>query len=530
MRTDLMRASAAEVLVVGAGPTGLALANALVRQGVRVEIIERNAAPSRDSKALAINVASQYGLQANGMDGVLGRSGTRLARAVVYWHGRRLAGIDLRRLGDGHARLIAQPQADTEHELIAALAAQGVAVQWNTSATVLAPRADAVAVTLAGPAGTGVREFAYVAGCDGKRSLVRRHMGARFEGPDYPLHFVLGDFALSWNAPVDQARYHVYEDGFLILVPLGGQRWRVVVKHDGPVPEGPPDPAAITEPVRARLGDVFRDAHPTWLSRAPCYARTSDRLRAGRLLLAGDAAHLFTPLGGTGMNTGIQDALALAWRLALRLRGVAGDCLLDAYESERLEAIVANARGTDHVTRLIAGIERGQQAVASLLPMMANRQVLRAALPGRLAGLDFRHAVPAGGVRALPGSPAAGSIWPVRSALAPPLARTPPRLLAVAAARGDETALAALQLLQDEFGAALLAVVLVPDTAVATLRAQLPRLTVRAHPARAALPAGALLLVDPDATVRFSGALGEHAALRRELVRRLGTCAAAQVA
>src|SRR3569833_627667 len=294
MRADLMAGQAAPVLIVGAGPTGLTLANALVRQGVRVVTAERNAVPCRDSKALAINVASQYGFQTIGMEDAAGRGGNLLVRAGVYWQNKRLTGIDLRRLDDGCARVIVQPQADTERELIAALAACGQAVHWNTTVTALVPHADGTTTTLAGPDGDTVHEFAYVVGCDGKHSLVRRQMGASFDGPDYPFHFVLGDFTLRWDAPVDQARYYADENGFFIMVPLGAKSWRVVVKRDGPMPQGRPDPAMITAPVRAHLGEVFLDDAPTWLSSAPCYSRTSDRLRAGRLLLAGDAAHLFT--------------------------------------------------------------------------------------------------------------------------------------------------------------------------------------------------------------------------------------------
>jgi len=517
-----MAGQAAPVLIVGAGPTGLTLANALVRQGVRVVIAERNAVPCRDSKALAINVASQYGFQTIGMEDAAGRGGNLLVRAGVYWQNKRLTGIDLRRLDDGCARVIVQPQADTERELIAALAACGQAVHWNTTVTALVPHADGTTTTLAGPDGDTVHEFAYVVGCDGKHSLVRRQMGASFDGPDYPFHFVLGDFTLRWDAPVDQARYYADENGFFIMVPLGAKSWRVVVKRDGPMPQGRPDPAMITAPVRAHLGEVFLDDAPTWLSSAPCYSRTSDRLRAGRLLLAGDAAHLFTPLGGTGMNTGIQDALSLAWRLALRLRGTADDSLLDAYEAERLETIAANARGTDHITRLIAGIERSSQALAAFLPTMANRPALRSTLPRRLAGLDFRYAA---GVQPVPGSPEAGSIWPLPALLRQTHARHGPRLFAVVAAHGDETALAALQRLHDAFPTVLCAVVLVPNAAAPALRARLPRLTVFARgecPEAGTLPAGCLLLVDPDATVRFSGALDEHETLHRLLIRRMG--------
>jgi 2-polyprenyl-6-methoxyphenol hydroxylase-like FAD-dependent oxidoreductase len=521
-----VRDAVPEVLIVGAGPTGLTLANALTYYGVHCTVADRKAGPNRDSKALIVNVASQYGLEWIGLDGQLGCRAGRIRQASVRWEGRRLFCIDLHRLGAGSA-LIAQPQADTERDLIAALARQGQAVRWNTSVTAVAQRSERVRVTLAGR----TSDFAYVVGCDGKHSVVRQHMDVNFKGHDHPMHFVLGDMALDWDEPQDQAQYHVFEDRFFIFVPLGHHRWRVVVKQSGPLPlNDPVKPDDLLGPLRERFGADLCRGTPSWLSRAACYSRTSDKLREGRLLLAGDAAHLFTPLGGTGMNTGMQDALSLAWRLSLRLRGQASDAILDAYQSERLEAIEANALSTDHVTRLIARFERDPKQLAGLMPAMRNRPVLRKVLPSRLAGLDFRTAGTLDGAAPLPGSAPVGSVWREPGSLAAWTRGTEraPRLTVLARAdqAGAPAALLQLQAHLSTYGAFLQLIVLAPAPGCTELRRQLGSATIlgpeNSCHREAGLAPGALLLIDPEGVVGFSGALDQHEALCRCLQRRLG--------
>src|SRR5690606_33838494 len=241
----------------------------------------------------------------------------------IWWRGRRLSRIDFRRASQAFGAFIAQPQAHTERDLLAQLQAKGHDVRWRTHVTAVQPSGDGVQVGwTSASSGCGGGGFAYVVGCDGKHSVVRPAMGASFNEMRYPMHFLLGDFRLRWDHPPNQALYSVWDDTFFIFVPLGADRWRVVLKQDGPLPATPLRAAELTQPIVDRLGrDIFNGEPPVWLSRAPFYQSVADTLRAGRLLLAGDAAHLFSPIGGTGMNTGMQDALSLAWKLARVMDG-----------------------------------------------------------------------------------------------------------------------------------------------------------------------------------------------------------------
>jgi 2-polyprenyl-6-methoxyphenol hydroxylase-like FAD-dependent oxidoreductase len=381
------------VLIVGAGPTGLVLANALAAYGVPFCIVDQKSGPNRDSKGLALNIGSQFGLELIGLGGSVGARGCAVRRLNVLWQGRRLNPIDFRHLGLPWGHFITQPQANTETELVEALARRGIAVQWDTQLVDLAEGPDSVTATLA-DAGTARRrqDFGYVVGCDGKHSLVRQAMGAELSGHDHDMYFALGDFAFDWRLDPGQVYYHVHEETFFLFVPIGDGVWRVVVKHDGAMPRTDLAVSEITDVLRRYLGDVALPETARWMSRAAFYTRVSSHLNRRRLFIAGDAAHLFVPIGGTGMNTGIQDALNLAWRLALAARGLAHASLLDGYEAERLPVIAATAAATDRSLRLIARLDSTPAALAELMPTMANRRAIRHTLPERHAGVNLSYA------------------------------------------------------------------------------------------------------------------------------------------
>ncbi|PXX79240.1 FAD-dependent monooxygenase [Rivihabitans pingtungensis] len=383
-------ASAEPVLIVGAGPTGLTLACALARHGVPHVLIDRKAHASHESKGLAVNIACQFLFTLLGTPMQPGPHGCRLERLNLLWQGRAFSAIDFRHLDFPIRSLISQPQPDTEQQLEAALTMLGGGQpRWQTELVGLASSDNGVWASLRGMDGETRREhFSCVVGCDGKHSLVREHLGATMDGHGYPMHFVLGDFELDWPGEPGQVYYHVHPQDFFILIPLHGRCWRVVVKYDGDVPaEQPLVDAMVREPVTRLLGrDIFRSAS-SWLSRAPFYGRVAGYLRQGRCFIAGDAAHLVSPIGGTGMNAGMQDAFNLAWKLSLCLRGQALAALLDSYEPERLEAVRANGDATDLATRLIARLNTDLTPLAPLLPKMGNRAVWRTQLPRQYSGL-----------------------------------------------------------------------------------------------------------------------------------------------
>ncbi len=519
------------VLIVGAGPTGLTLANALCAYGVPVHIVDQKSAASDDSKGVAINLATQYGLALIGLGQVLGQTGCRVKRLNLLWQGRRLNPIDFRRLagrhqdcatGDTFQTFITQPQAQTERELLAALASQACDVAWDTRLQAVQVDGDSAQVQLQEANGKLVqRHYPYVIGCEGKRSLVREAMQAQMSGNDYPMYFALGDFALDWGLPADQVYYHVYQESFFIIVPIGAGIWRVVVKHDGAPPATPLLATEITSVVQHYLGQQMSAAQtaklftkpPLWMSRASFYTRVVDRLQRGPLLLAGDAAHLFVPIGGTGMNTGIQDALNLAWKLAWCWHGLARPALLASYESERLAAINATAAATDLSLHLIARRLTQSAALDELVPTMKNRTALRQTLPLRYSGLALSYRLPSS-TQAI--NPPVGQFCLALAGLRKllPSASLPAALLAVAylenpPQRAEHAALQQLIHLQQQH-ARVLGLLLVSSTArlhalQEALQAETAHLPVRAvSPALlqlSGLQVGQLMLLRPDGII-----------------------------
>lgn len=525
------------VLIVGAGPTGLTLANALARFRVPFRIVDQNPGHCRDSKGLAINIASQYGMELIGLNNALGRAGCRVHRLNILWRGRRFSAIDFRRLGFHIDSFITQRQSDTERELTEALVVQGHEVHWKSRVIAIDQYRGGAEATFEGSDGTrSIRNFGFIVGCDGKHSIVRRHMDAHFAGHDFPMHFVLGDFELSWNASPDQVYYYVYDDVFFIIVPIDNHTWRVVVKCDGALPrDDRVHPGDIKSVVSRFMGNDFFKGDPIWISRAPFYSRTVDRLRQHCLFLAGDASHLFSPIGGMGMNTGIQDALNLAWKLAYVFHDRAGDALLDSYEKERLEAISLTANMTNQSTRMIARVEQGSETVSALLPMMANRSGFRFNVPLKHSGLAlaYTQACRSHGGTSVTGSHSAGELCLGAGALREAIGSQPgtepvPPIIGVARVGDAESGLDRLDGLrrfQCEFEDCLRWIVVLPDAEQGSrLRRRYPELTFLRQGARALqfvrLAADALILVLPDGVVSYSGTLADLGRLRAAIASR----------
>ena len=386
-----MKAARRGVLIVGAGPTGLTLANCLARYGVPFQLVEKNAGLSQDSKALAINILTQESFALLGIEQVIGRNGCRVSRLNVSWQQTRLLPVDFRRLSAEPRALITQPQRHTEQELLESLPHR-VSPRWQTELSDIREAEDSVIARLRGRDGREWEEtYDFVVGCEGKHSLVRERLGASFDGAPYGMHFVLGDFPVGWDAPRSEAHYFAFDDVFFVVAPVSATHFRFVVKRSGPFsPNQPLDPDQIVAPVREYLGKRWIAGPPSWLSRAPFYARIASKLRRGRLLICGDAAHLYSPIGGTGMNTGMQDAFNLAWKIAYVFHGYAGAGLLDSYESERREVIEGTATATEVSTKLLGGPHRPPEQYSSLLPTLRNRHLLNR-LPLLHGGLNVSY-------------------------------------------------------------------------------------------------------------------------------------------
>ncbi|MFF3066901.1 FAD-dependent monooxygenase [Kitasatospora sp. NPDC057936] len=338
-----------DVLVVGAGPVGLTAAAELRRRGVACRIVDRLAAAQPYAKAVGIQPRTLELWDAMGLLPRVLDEAVPLKGQLTYLNGEPGPRLDLRLPPDVPYGFAALPQYRTERLLTEHLAGFGAAVERRCELTGLVQEDGRVRASLATPEGDEEVSAQYVIGCDGAHSRVRRSLGIGFEGDAFPSRYMLGDVAVDWDLPEGWAVRSMGTDGdALICVPLPEGRYRLSMlapaeqpaEADGGVAHGLEDgwrPSladlqAVVDrlsPRPATIGDL------RWSSSFRISHRLADRYADGRVFLAGDAAHIHPPTGGQGMNTGIQDAYNLAWKLALAVRGLAADGLLGTYHTER---------------------------------------------------------------------------------------------------------------------------------------------------------------------------------------------------
>jgi 2-polyprenyl-6-methoxyphenol hydroxylase-like FAD-dependent oxidoreductase len=365
------------VIVAGAGPTGLALACGLRAAGVDVRVFDKAAGPATTSRALGLQPRGVEVLDRLGALGDLPDRGLPIRSVTINVDGRELASFPVGQPTRLHGpRGLIMSQADIEGALRDRLAALGGSVEWGVPVTGLTLRADGVTVHLDGESDV---DAGWVVGADGAHSVVRKTMGVGFPGVPIVERFLLADVHADIDLPRGRATSWLRDDMALAAFPLpGGDVWRVMA----PAPTKFGDeatPEAIVDYLGARLaaeaGGTIRST--IWTSTFRIQRRLADSYRRGRVLLAGDAAHIHSPLGGQGMNTGIGDAENLAWKLALVVSGRADQGLLDTYEAERRPI----AKGVLETTSSVTGIVVSQRRAARLLrdriavPLMNQRRV-----------------------------------------------------------------------------------------------------------------------------------------------------------
>jgi 2-polyprenyl-6-methoxyphenol hydroxylase-like FAD-dependent oxidoreductase len=330
-----------DVLVVGAGPTGLMLANQLGRRGIRTTIIDRHSGPALQSRAMAVHartleIYAKLGLAEAAIE--LGRPGYG---ANMWVAGRWKARIPFKDMGKGISAfpyVLMLGQDDNERIMGEHLHRWNLGVQWNTELVALDQRTDHVIATIKDPDGTERKIVtAYVAGCDGSRSAVRDLCGIAFPGAPYEHSFFVADTEATGPMVADELNVFLWSSGFHLYFPMKRTNgWRVI----GILPKELMHKEHVTfedlVPALHRVGGSglsFSTCH--WFSTYRIHHRCTDRFRDRRCFVLGDAAHIHSPMGGQGMNTGLQDAYNLAWKLALVVSNQADDTLLDTYDAER---------------------------------------------------------------------------------------------------------------------------------------------------------------------------------------------------
>lgn len=383
------------VLIVGAGPVGLALACELLRHGIRPRIIDRAQQPSIHSKALGVQPRTMEVFDQMGIAERFLAVGHPVAGLVLNAGEQRLGRIGFEAIESPYPFVTIVPQSQTEQILIGRLEELGVQVerglefhgsltQTDEFVQVKLLRTDGAIETSRTP---------WLVGCDGSRGAVRTQLGIPFEGQRYDEQFVLADVQMTWSHSDHEMNAFLHADGALVGFPMGHGKYRIVAT----LPQTPtvttrnaengqdhaePSLADIRALLARRgLGDAVVSA-AGWLSRFHIARRRAATYRCGRCFIAGDAAHVHSPVGGQGMNTGIQDAQNLAWKLALIVKGQSPASLLDSYAAERIPVADEVLRMTDRMTRAITLRNPIVQRIRNNLVPVLTRV---SAVPRRLA-------------------------------------------------------------------------------------------------------------------------------------------------
>jgi 2-polyprenyl-6-methoxyphenol hydroxylase-like FAD-dependent oxidoreductase len=343
-----------EVLIVGAGPTGLVLALWLTRQGVGVRIVDRTDAPGTTSRALAVQARTLELYQQLDLAREVLERGCRVPAVNLWSRGEHAARVAFEGIASDltpYPFLEIYPQDEHERLLIGRLQQLGVAVERRTELTAFTDTGDQVRAQLRTAEGREeIAEFRYLAGCDGARSMVREALGTGFPGGTYRHVFYVADIAAA-GAPINgELHLDLDEADFLAVFPLAGAGHARLI--------GTVQDERAAHPEELRFEDVSQRAihslrldirKVNWFSTYRVHHRVSGHFSRARVFLLGDAAHIHSPVGGQGMNTGIGDAINLAWKLAAVLGGRADETLLASYESERIGFAQRLVATTDRV-------------------------------------------------------------------------------------------------------------------------------------------------------------------------------------
>jgi 2-polyprenyl-6-methoxyphenol hydroxylase-like FAD-dependent oxidoreductase len=351
-----------DVIIIGAGPTGLALACQLIRYEVDFVIIEKNPGITQYSKALAVHartleIYEQIDLAAKAVS-----LGTVAGTVRMLESGEIVGEVDLSNVGrglSGYPYLLVLEQSKNEQLMYEYLRANGRNPLWETEFESLSQTSTSVTAQVKNLNGdTQIIEGKYLAGCDGPRSPVRQALGLSFAGSTFERIFYVADVRIDWKFSHDSLHVCIAPNGVVAFFPLPGKdRWRIV----GAFPEGleKEQGEILYQEIEARIREEaeleFDITRVDWFSTYKVHTRHVERFSSGRCFLAGDSAHIHTPAGGQGMNTGIQDAYNLAWKLALVLKHSASEKILDTYNEERLPNAKRLTETTDRMFNLAAG-------------------------------------------------------------------------------------------------------------------------------------------------------------------------------
>jgi 2-polyprenyl-6-methoxyphenol hydroxylase-like FAD-dependent oxidoreductase len=380
-----------DVLIVGAGPVGLFLANECARRGLRWRLVESRPSQSVHSKALAIFPRT---LEIFDMAGVVGpflEAANRVTSVAILTHGRALAHMRFAPEESPYQFIAMVPQDVTERLLAEELSRKGGAVEYETTFVSAAEQDEGVSVSLDHKGEPITLTASFVVGCDGAHSAVRHLLNVPFEGAEYDSSFMLADIETNEALPADELQLCPSEFGPIAIFPMSATRRRVVATIE--TAEGDAPALDLVRKILVQRGPSELEARSLhWSSYFRIHHRQAALMRVGRIFIAGDAAHIHSPFGGQGMNTGLHDVWNLAWKLDLALHGHGNDQLLDSYTAERRPVIKHVIEMTDFLTRAMGTPSKFAQTLRdTVIPMVSRLAPFQHAFVQRLSELGIAY-------------------------------------------------------------------------------------------------------------------------------------------
>jgi 2-polyprenyl-6-methoxyphenol hydroxylase-like FAD-dependent oxidoreductase len=369
---DPMLPTETDVLIIGAGPTGLALAATLQQAGIRHVLIDKLAEGQNTSRAAVIHAHTLDVLDSIGVAGRLAAQGLKLSTFSVRDRDRPLLSLPFDTLASEHAYLLMLPQDVTERTLADRLAALGGTIHRGIAATSVRQTAGGVQVSVASQDGENTIRARYVVGADGMHSKVRAAADIEFEGAPYSESFVLADVHMDWPLRDQEVSLFFSAAGLAVIAPLPNGSHRIVATlADAPEEPGVEDIQRLID-ARGPTEQTARVKDVTWSSRFRVHHRLASSYRNDRLFLVGDAAHVHSPAGGQGMNCGLVDACVLGQLLSDVIRGRRIEEALDLYETLRRPAAVEVLALAGRLTKLATTRSRFIRAVRNAVFLMIN--------------------------------------------------------------------------------------------------------------------------------------------------------------
>lgn len=390
-----MQTSEIVVLVIGAGPVGLTMANELTRRGISCRIIDKNSAPTDKSKALVVHARTLEVLDNMGLAANFVAAGLRAKGMKMWINGSLATTVVLGKIDSTYPFPLLIEQSTTEHLFIEHLAEQGIQVEREIELTDFSQDSEGVTTILKHADGTTEQvRCKYLVGCDGAHSTVRHKLNIAFEGKAYRELQWLADVHVDWEVEPNFINIFIDKKVSMLVIPMIGGHYRLIITlpEDSKVSSEDLTLEEVQEQVDLIMPGFMRLSEPRWLTVFHTHHRKVDRFYEGRVFLAGDAAHIHSPTGGQGMNTGIQDAHNLTWKLAQVLRGQAEPQILDSYQAERNPIAEKVLKQTDLIFRASGSNNPIFSQVRNhLIPVVTSLAIVREKLQKVMLQLDINY-------------------------------------------------------------------------------------------------------------------------------------------